>query len=162
MKTDVLPLAEAIERLRSPYAPEDFSPLTGEPILVVALDSDARAPDAEATAAAEASLVTLPCPTVALASGDLPPPAVSLRDRFDVVVSSPAELEPILETARRTPIPPAPSVSPELPNRFAPEQNPRPAPVSTMALMSRLLATSSTIWRNRSSMSTVNALSVSG
>jgi enoyl-CoA hydratase/carnithine racemase len=104
VKTEVLPLAEAIERLRSPYAPEDFSPLTGEPILVAALDSDAVAPDAEAMAAAAASLATLPCPTVALATDDLPPAALSLRDRFDVVVSSPAELEPILETVRQTPL----------------------------------------------------------
>jgi hypothetical protein len=41
---------------------------------------------------------------VALASDDLSPAALSLRDRFDVVVRSPAELEPILETARRTPL----------------------------------------------------------
>jgi hypothetical protein len=78
--------------------------LTGEAILVVDLGSEARAPDAEAIAAAGASLAALPCPTVALVTDTPASPAASLRDRFDVVVSSLAELEPVLETARRTPL----------------------------------------------------------
>jgi enoyl-CoA hydratase/carnithine racemase len=97
-------LAEAIERLRSPYAPEDFSALTGEPILLVALDSDAGAPDPEAIAAAEAGLAALPCPAVALDTRSPCSTAASLRDHFDVVVSSEEELETILATTRRTPL----------------------------------------------------------
>jgi len=97
-------LAEAIERLRSPYAPEDFSALTGEPILLVALDSDAGAPDAEAIAAAEAGLAALPCPAVALDARSSSRAATSLREHFDVVVSSEAELEPILVATRQRPL----------------------------------------------------------
>jgi len=78
--------------------------LTGEPILLVALDSDAGAPDAEAIAAAEAGLAALPCPAVALDSGSSRSTATSLRDHFDVVVRSQEELEPILVAARRTPL----------------------------------------------------------
>jgi enoyl-CoA hydratase/carnithine racemase len=41
---------------------------------------------------------------VALAGDDSRSRASSIRDHFDVVVSSGAELEPVLETARRTPL----------------------------------------------------------
>jgi len=41
---------------------------------------------------------------VALDAGASHPAAVSLRDHFDVVVRSQAELEPVRETARRTPL----------------------------------------------------------
>lgn len=100
----MLSLAEAIDRLRSPYAPEDFSALTGEPLLLVALDSDAGAPDPQAIAAAAAGLDALPCPAVALGGEVSQAAAASLRDRFDVVVSSEQELEPILLAIRRTPL----------------------------------------------------------
>jgi hypothetical protein len=100
----ILSLGEAIERLRSPYAAEDYSALTGEPILIVALDSDAGTLDAETAAAAEASLAALPCPTVALDPARSRSPAASLRDRFDVVVESQEDLEPILHATRRTPL----------------------------------------------------------
>jgi hypothetical protein len=100
----ILSLAEAIERLRSPYTSEDFSVLTGEPILIVALDSDAGAPDSEAIATAEAGLADLPCPTVAFDAGGSHPAATSLRDHFDLVVSSQEELEPILLATGRTPL----------------------------------------------------------
>ena len=78
--------------------------MTGEPILLVALDSDAGAPGAEAIAAAEAGLAALPCPAVALDSDSSRSTATSLRDHFDVVVSSQEELEPILVATRRTPL----------------------------------------------------------
>ena len=78
--------------------------MTGEPILLVALDSDAGAPDAEAIAAAEAGLATLPCPTVGLDTGSTRSRATPLRDHFDVVVSSHEELEPILLATRRRPV----------------------------------------------------------
>jgi hypothetical protein len=71
---------------------------------VVALDSVAGVANAEAIAATEAILAALPCPTVALASDDSGSILSSLRDRFDVVVSSRAELEPVLEATRRTPL----------------------------------------------------------
>jgi enoyl-CoA hydratase/carnithine racemase len=78
--------------------------LTGEPVLLVALDSDPAALDAEAMAAAEASLAALPCPAVAIEKDGSRASATSLRDHFDVVVSSEEELEPILLAVRRTPL----------------------------------------------------------
>ena len=78
--------------------------MTGEPILLVALDSDAGAPSAEAIAAAEAGLAGLPCPAVALDTGSPQSTATPLRDHFDIVISSQEELEPILVATRRTPL----------------------------------------------------------
>jgi hypothetical protein len=78
--------------------------LTGEPILLVALDSDAGGPSAEAISAAKAALATLPCPAVALDTGSSQSTATPLRDHFDVVVRSGEELEPILVATRRTPL----------------------------------------------------------
>ncbi len=78
--------------------------MTGEPILLVALDSDAGAPSAEAIAAAEAGLAALPCPAVALDTGSPGSTATPLRDHFDIVVRSREELEPILSATRRTPL----------------------------------------------------------
>ncbi len=78
--------------------------MTGEPILLVALDSDAAAPSAEAIAAAEAGLAALPCPAVALDTGSPRSTATPLRDHFDIVVRSREELEPILSATRRTPL----------------------------------------------------------
>jgi len=78
--------------------------LTGESILLVALDSDAGAPSAEAISAAEAGLATLPCPTVALDTRSSQSTATPLRGHFDVVVRSREELEPILVATRRTPL----------------------------------------------------------
>ena len=60
-----LPLADAVERLQSPYALEAFSPLGGAPILIV----DCRGPErvaADSLAIAGARLGEVACPTVAI------------------------------------------------------------------------------------------------
>jgi hypothetical protein len=100
----MISLAEALERLCSPDALETFSSLTGEPILVADLDSAAGDPGHDALAAARAALAQLPCPSAALVTGTPPPAVAPLLDCFDVVVDSEAELAPILDAARRTPL----------------------------------------------------------
>jgi hypothetical protein len=94
-----LPLADAVERLQSPYALETFSPLAGEPILIV----DCRGPErvaADALAIAGARLGDIACPTVAIAGAAGAP----IVDRFDVVVSSEDDLAPVLAVVERAPL----------------------------------------------------------
>jgi len=83
---------------------EAFSPLTGDPMLVVDLRSGAgmAAPDTLATACAR--LTQLACPSVAIRAASPTPEAATLVDRFDVVVDSETEAAPILETVARTPL----------------------------------------------------------
>ncbi len=109
--------AVAALALGSPYAAEDFSPLTGSGLLVVdfrdfeaaeLLDDDRGAHGRRATAAFEdgpvaPQLMHLPCPTVALVGSDKAVEAPAL-DRFDTVVDVGADLERIAATARRMPI----------------------------------------------------------
>jgi hypothetical protein len=71
---------------------------------VVAFELGAREPDADALATIRTGLADLPCPTVALASGSFEGPLLQLLDRFDVVVSSEEDLEPIVTATRRTPL----------------------------------------------------------
>ena len=95
-----LPLAEAVERLQSPYVLEEFSALGGHPILVV----DCRSPTSLAAASlarADVRLTELACPSIAIVDAGPPPP---LRDGFDAVVSSERELAPILDVVARAPL----------------------------------------------------------
>jgi enoyl-CoA hydratase/carnithine racemase len=78
--------------------------VTGEPVLVVDLGSDAGPEDAAASAAARDALARLPCPSAALGAALASPAAAELVDHFDVVVADEAELAPILATVRRTPL----------------------------------------------------------
>jgi len=98
----VLPLAEAIERLGSPFAIEAFSAVAGDPVLAVDF-SGAELTDDDDLAAAYATLPQLACPSIAVGAGPLSAAGQRLRDRFDVVVASEAELELLLATVRRTP-----------------------------------------------------------
>ena len=94
-----LPLADAVERLQSPYGLEAFSPLGGAPILIV----DCRGPErvaADALAIAGARLGEVACPTVAIVGAAVAP----IVDRFDVVVSSEQDLAPILAVVARAPL----------------------------------------------------------
>jgi len=95
-----MPLAEAVERLQSPYVLEEFSALGGHPILVV----DCRSPTSLAAASlarADVRLTELACPSIAIVDAGPPPP---LRDGFDAVVSSERELAPILDVVARAPL----------------------------------------------------------
>ena len=99
----VLPLTQALDRLRSPFALEAFSPLTGDPLLVVDL-ADPAPVSVGAVAEARATLAQLACPSVALGADRASGPAAQLVDRFDLVIGSAAELAPIVETVRRVPL----------------------------------------------------------
>jgi enoyl-CoA hydratase len=89
-----------MERLAAPFALEAYSPLTGEPILLVDFDAG----DATRFGCSEARDVfaQLPCPTVALRR-DLDRPA-PLIDCFDVVLDDDRDLKPILDSVRKHPI----------------------------------------------------------
>jgi enoyl-CoA hydratase/carnithine racemase len=102
----VLPLAEALERLQSPLALEAFSPLTGAPLLLVNVASYLAPERAtqSAFAAARATLASLPCPSVALHAERAHPAADELIDRFDLVLSSDTELEPVRTAVERSPL----------------------------------------------------------
>jgi len=92
-------LADAVERLQSPFALEELSPLAGAPILIV----DCRGPErvaADALAIAGARLGEVACPTVAIAGAAGAP----IVDRFDVVVSSEGDLAPVLSVVARAPL----------------------------------------------------------
>jgi enoyl-CoA hydratase/carnithine racemase len=102
----VLPLAEALERLRSPLALEAFSPLTGAPLLLVDVSSPvAPEPASEAAfQAARAALGALPCPSVALNAERAHPAADELIDRFDLALDGEAGLAPVRAAVERSPL----------------------------------------------------------
>jgi enoyl-CoA hydratase/carnithine racemase len=83
---------------------EAYSPMTGEPVLVADLASDAGRTGAAALAAARRALARLPCASAALGAELASPPAAELVDHFDVVVADAAELAPILAAIRSTPL----------------------------------------------------------
>ncbi len=60
--TELLTSAQLVDRLRSPRLAEEFSALTGEPLLAVDLEREGRALTDEAVAAARQALARLPCP----------------------------------------------------------------------------------------------------
>jgi Enoyl-CoA hydratase/isomerase len=91
--TPLLPLSLAIERLQTPDVFEAYSPLTGEPLLAVDLTTETPWPDEMALAVARETLAELPCPTVGLAAGLLPPAAEAIVSEFDAVVATREELE---------------------------------------------------------------------
>jgi enoyl-CoA hydratase/carnithine racemase len=78
--------------------------VTGEPVLVVDLASDAGRVGAATLEAARTALGRLPCPTAALGAALASPAAAGLVDHFDVVVADEADLAPILAAVRRTPL----------------------------------------------------------
>jgi enoyl-CoA hydratase/carnithine racemase len=90
-----LALAEALLGLRAPDATERWSHLTGEPALVVDLGGAPRAGDA-GWEGAGAALAALPCPTIALASGELAAEAEAFAGACDVRVATRDELAPVL------------------------------------------------------------------
>ncbi len=114
-------LAQALTQLESSFALEQFSPLTGEPVLVVDLthcdsttDAKAILRDALRLETARHHLQQLPCPTVALTAAPtqstakkppkLPLAARELLSDFDIVLDDAADLEAIFESVRNFPL----------------------------------------------------------
>lgn len=100
----MLSLDKALDRLRSPWLAEEFSPLIGERVLVVDLTSDAPGAGSADLAQARMALDRLPCPSVALCAGVPSPAGTALAAQFDVLVSSPEELEPVLSGVEQSPL----------------------------------------------------------
>ena len=61
-------------------------------------------PNADALAAARATLAQLACPSVALHGGSPSPAGAALLDHFDVSIDAERELSQVLETIQRTPL----------------------------------------------------------
>jgi len=103
---DILSLGEALGRLQSPRALEEFALLTGCPVLVVDLPTDGG-PSVEASdeilARARQRLAQLACPTIALRGHDLSPLAEAALPAFDLVLQSSAELDRALAAVERNP-----------------------------------------------------------
>ena len=97
-------LAEAIDRLGSPDAIETFSVLTGAPVLAVDCRADVSLPAAAAVAAAQARLMELACPSVAITAVAPAPALIPFLERFDVLVTSDAELTAVLEAIASRPL----------------------------------------------------------
>ena len=93
--------AEAVARLQSVFASEEFSVLTGERLLVVDLDAAAVAIDAGDLARARARLGELACPSVGLSRGGGSSP---LADALDVQVESDEQLQELTLAVRASPL----------------------------------------------------------
>ena len=98
-----LSVADAVDRLRAPDAPERFSPVAGEPLLAVELGREGRALGHHELADARESLRRIPAPSVGLRGGVLGEGAKALVDQFDVVVDTPSELARLGERVSATP-----------------------------------------------------------
>lgn len=101
---EVLALAEALERLRSPDVAESYSALAGEPLLLVDLGREAGAVSEDALAAARRALRALPCPSAALAAEPLGKSGRALRDAFDLVLEDAARIETLRARVAASPL----------------------------------------------------------
>ena len=100
-----LSLREAVDLLRSPDAPERFSPLTGEPMLLVDLRrGDQRQPSGADLVAARAALARIPAPSVALHRRRAAVEASSLLASFDVVVEHENDARQLADCVEQNPL----------------------------------------------------------
>ncbi|NRA00121.1 MAG: enoyl-CoA hydratase/isomerase family protein, partial [Myxococcales bacterium] len=90
--------------LASPDAPERFSALTGDALLVIDLDSEAGSPSPAAVVRARQGLDQLPCPSVALASKMPSASARALAPHVDVLLDDPNELGDLIAAVERSPL----------------------------------------------------------
>lgn len=101
----ILSLAEAVDRLASPYAAESFSTLSGQGVLVVDLPAAERvALDDSVLKQSRSALLELACPTIALSASVLSPSAQSLLPAFDVVLEGASSLSALLVRIRTYPL----------------------------------------------------------
>jgi enoyl-CoA hydratase/carnithine racemase len=102
---ELLTQAQVVDRLRSPRAAEEFSPVAGESLLAVDFEREGVALAHEAVAAACEVLARLPCPSIALSRGrPRSAAAQALLDGFDVVVADEQELEALAGAVGRRPL----------------------------------------------------------
>jgi len=100
--TGLLTLAEASDRLPSPYALEDFSAASGQPWVAVALGGETAS--GEAVARLCEALPHFVCPTIAFVPEPEAPAARDLAEAFDVVAESREDLALLVENIERTPL----------------------------------------------------------
>jgi hypothetical protein len=93
-----LSLTDALDRLRDPGAWETWSPFGSERILVVDVATSAE------DLAPAARLAELPCPTVAWRAGEASPAGARLLDAFDVHADDEAQLGPVVDAAKGSPL----------------------------------------------------------
>jgi enoyl-CoA hydratase/carnithine racemase len=93
-----LSLTDALDRLRDPGAWEPWSPFGSERILVVDVATSAE------DLAPAARLAELPCPTVAWRAGEASPAGARLLDAFDVHADDEAQLRPVVDAAKGSPL----------------------------------------------------------
>jgi enoyl-CoA hydratase/carnithine racemase len=98
----IVPLAVALDALRDPLALEAYSPLIGEPLLVV--DFAAGDAPAEAIGNAAERLAQLPCPSVALRPEAATDDARILVPHFDLALDTESELEAVVRAVRHAPL----------------------------------------------------------
>lgn len=103
MSSPCLALGAAIERLGSPIA-EEWSVLTGMPVVAIEVQVAETPPAPDLVAAAVHRLATLPCPSIVLASDGVPPAARPFVAACDVVVDQREELDALLAAVVATPI----------------------------------------------------------
>lgn len=97
-------LPDAIDKLASPFAMEEYSSVTGAALLLVDL-RDAAQSDAGPTAArARRTLAQLPCPTVAIGTPDHSAPAGGWHDDFDVLLENDHEVATLVTNINANPI----------------------------------------------------------
>jgi hypothetical protein len=101
---DFLSPLEVIERLEVPNAFEQFSPLTGKPLLAVDLTIEGRAVPSSAVAAACRTLKRLPCPTLGVGSREASVVGRQLAPHLDVAVADRGDLEAVLTGVSRAPL----------------------------------------------------------
>lgn len=99
-----LSLREVVEVLASPYASEQFSSLTGSPVLIAEFDRADADIDNETLEQTRRRLRELPCPTVVIGDENVPGAAIRLREAFDIALADDTDLGAILETVRRAPL----------------------------------------------------------
>lgn len=97
-------MGEALDRLRSPFATEDFSPLTGFPVFCVDFGNAEPEPSAAALDAAIDALWRLPCPTIAICAEKPAPHLAEVVGRFDLLLESEVDLGRIADATRRRPM----------------------------------------------------------
>ena len=96
-------VADAVDWLRAPDAPERFSPVAEEALLAVELGREGRTLHSQELAEAAASLRRIPAPSIALRGGTLGPGAKHLLDHFDVVIDTPTELAALRKRVTENP-----------------------------------------------------------
>jgi len=99
----LLALGAAIERLGSPIG-EEWSVLTGVPVLAIEVRAADPVPSPELVAGAVRRLAMLPCPSIVLAADQVLPAVRPFVDACDVAVADREDLDALVAAAIATPI----------------------------------------------------------